>query len=282
MAVKTITNNSAVNTENVNRAEQKSFRNSSIRGGNKESSVIPGADFTKNYSITLEDIDRSIINHIKQVLSPKISEAGEMIKVPVIYGNEERWASMKKRGVIRDANGAIILPIIMLRRTSVSKNTNTQQSFKHDVKNELITIVRNSKWSKHNRYDNFAAQTGLNPSIENNVTGPPDFVDINYELIIWTSYMTQMNSLIEVFVEANDTYWGSSTDRKWLCEISEFSDASEIDISGERAIKTTFSPVFKGKLLSEIVSSVVTNKKFQINKTFKDPRRVVFGLEVEL
>ena len=37
MAVKTITNNSAVNTENVNRAEQKSFRNSSIRGGNKES-----------------------------------------------------------------------------------------------------------------------------------------------------------------------------------------------------------------------------------------------------
>ena len=118
MAVKPITNKQVVNSSNINRGKQVSTKNTKIRG-NREQSVNPGKDFTKNFSITLKDIDTSIMGHIKHVVSPVIREAGEIVKVPVLYGNQERWVSARKNGVIRDKNGSIILPAIMFKRTDV-------------------------------------------------------------------------------------------------------------------------------------------------------------------
>ncbi len=278
MAVKPITNKQAVVKEQTNRAEQRSFRNYKNRFSNKEQSIIPVKDFTKNYAITLKDVDTSIMNHIKHVISPAIREAGETVKVPVLYGNQERWVSARKSGVIRDKNGSIILPVIMFRRTDIAKTTTIQQSFKHDVKGDLVNVIRASKWSKHNRYDRFAVQTNKIPMHENILTGPADFVDLTYDFVIWSNYMEQMNSLVEMFVEQNNTYWGDTTDYKFFCNIDSFTDASEMDVSGERFIKTTFSNIFKGYLLSEVVASVIANKRFQIKRELT-PSKVVFGYE---
>jgi len=278
MAVKPITNKQAVVKEQTNRAEQRSFRNYKNRFSNKEQSIIPGKDFTKNYAITLKDVDTSIMNHIKHVISPAIREAGETVKVPVLYGNQERWVSARKNGAIRDKNGSIILPVIMFRRTDVAKSTTIQQSFKHDVKGDLVNVTRASKWSKHNRYDRFAVQTNKIPMYENILTGPAEFVDLTYDFAIWSNYMEQMNSLVEMFIEQNNTYWGNTTDYKFFCNTDSFTDASEMDIAGERFIKITFSNIFKGYLLSEVVASVINNKKFQIKKELT-PSKVVFGFE---
>ena len=46
-----------------------------------------------------------------------------ILDVTVMYGNEERWKSVRKRGVLRDKNGTMILPLIMLKRTEIAKNT---------------------------------------------------------------------------------------------------------------------------------------------------------------
>ena len=51
----------------------------------------------------------------------------------------------------------------MFQRTSVEKSTSVASSFEHDVKREHADIVRNSKWSKKNRYDRFAVQKGKKP-----------------------------------------------------------------------------------------------------------------------
>ncbi len=279
MAVKPITNRQAVTKEQVNRAEQRSFRNYKNRSTNRAQAVIPGKDFTKNYAVTLKDVDTSVMNHIKHVISPAIREAGETVKVPILYGNQERWVAARKSGAMRDKNGSIILPAIMLRRTDVAKTTTIQQSFKHDVKGDLVNVIRSSKWSKHNRYDRFAVQTNKIPMYENILTGPADFVDITYEFMIWSNYMEQMNSLVEMFVEQNDTYWGNVTDYKFLCSIDSFADASEMDVAGERFIKNTFTGIFKGYLLSEVVASVITNKKFQVKRELT-PSKVVFGTEI--
>ena len=107
MAVKPITNRQAVTKEQVNRAEQRSFRNYKNRSTNRAQAVIPGKDFTKNYAVTLKDVDTSVINHIKHVISPAIREAGETVKVPVLYGNQERWIAARKSGAMRDKNGSI-------------------------------------------------------------------------------------------------------------------------------------------------------------------------------
>ena len=105
MSVKTITNPHALRKENINRAQQRSLR--SVTVGNKERSTVPGKDFTKGFTITLKDIDESVINHIKNIMKPVVKEAGEVIKVPILYGNEERWKAVRKNGVLRDRKSVV-------------------------------------------------------------------------------------------------------------------------------------------------------------------------------
>ena len=208
MAVKPITNKQIVSAQNINRANQTSNRNTTNRSGNDRRTHIPGLDITNNYSITLKDVDTAILSHVKKVMRPKIREANETIDVSVMYGNEERWKSARKRGVLKDKQGALILPLIMLKRTDINQNTLSGQAFKHDVKREHVEVIRNSQWSKKNRYDRFSVLTGQKPQYENLVTGMPDFVDINYDFILWTNFIEQMNSLNEIFMEQNNKYWG--------------------------------------------------------------------------
>ena len=277
MAVNRITNKQVVNKESVNRAEQVSTKNTTIRG-NRETTIVPGSNFSENYSITLKDIDTAILNHVKNVMKPQVKEANETFKIPVYYGNEERWKAVRKRGVLRDKNGALILPLIMLKRTEVTRNDLSGQAYPHDLKSEFVNVVRNSSWSKDNQYDRFSVQQGHKPAYENIVTTMPTYSDITYEVILWTNFIEQMNTLIESFVDQSHTYWGNSTDMKFVCTIDNISDASEMSERGERFIKSTFSVTTKAYLLPEYTNSVVTNEISNLRKSLT-PSKVVFGFE---
>ena len=278
MAVKPITNKQVVASSNINRAKQVSSKNTTIRNGDRTKTLIPGKDYTKNYSVTLKDIDSAVLNHIKKVIRPKVKEANETVDVTIMYGNEERWKSVRKRGVLRDINGSIILPLIMLRRTDIAKNTLSGQGFEHDVRSEHIQVVRSSKYSKKNRYNRFTVQTGLHPIQEQLVTGMPDFTDITYEFVLWTNFIEQMNPLIETFIAQSATYWGDSTDYKFSCKLDAISDATEMTADGERFVKSTFSVTTSAYLLPEYINSVITNKKSNLQKQLT-PSKVVFNFE---
>ena len=277
MAIKPITNKQVVASTNINRVDQVSTRNETIRG-NRGTTIVPGKDFTKNYSVTLKDIDSAVLNHVKKIIKPKVREANENIDVTVMYGNEERWKSVRKRGVLRDRNGSLILPLIMLKRTDLSRNPLSEMGYDHDVQHKFVNVVRNSSWSKDNQYDRFSVQQGTKPAFENIVTGMPDYADLTYEFILWTNFIEQMNPLVEMFVAQSNTYWGDSTDMKFLCRTDNITDASEMNQDGERFIKSTFTITTNAYLLPEYLNSVVTNK---ISNTRKEltPSRVVFGFE---
>jgi|2_EtaG_2_1085320.scaffolds.fasta_scaffold05711_3 hypothetical protein len=281
MAIKPITNKQVVSEQGINRAEQKSTRNITNRSGNRSTSITPGKDLTKNYAITLKDVDTAILTHVKDVMKPIIREANETIKIPVMYGNEERWKTARKRGFIRDKQGAFILPLIMLKRTSLEKSTEMPFDFTHDVKRKNIEVVRSNQWSKKNRYDRFTVLQGVKPQEERLVTTMPNFVNITYEFVLWTNFIEQMNTLVESFTEQNYTYWGNSEEYKFLCTIDSIADASEVDVSGERFIKSTFSVLTKSYLLPEETNSIVTNKISNLQKKLT-PSRVVFGYEIDL
>jgi hypothetical protein len=277
MAVKPITNKQVVNKETINRANQVSTKAETIRG-NRGTTIVPGHNFSENYAITLKDIDASILNHVKNIIKPRVKEANEVIKIPVYYGNEERWKAVRKRGVLRDKNNSLILPLIMLRRTEVARNDLSGQSYAHDVKNEHINVVRNSSWSKDNQYDRFSVLTNVKPSYENIVTTMPTYSDVTYDFVLWTNFIEQMNPLIESFVNHSHTYWGGGTDLKFISTIDTISDASEMAQEGERFIKSTFTLTTKAYLLPEYLNSVVTNKISNMRKQLT-PSRVVFGFE---
>ncbi len=187
MAVKPIINKQVVASSKINRADQVSSKDTKVRGGNRSTSVVPGNNYSENYAITLKDVDTAVMSHIKSVIRPKVREANENVDVTVMYGNEERWKSVRKRGVIRDKNGSIILPLIMLKRTEVAKNE-LFNGFEHDVKREFAEVTRNSKWSKNNRYDRFSVQTGIKPVTENILTSVPNFVPISAAAVATRSY----------------------------------------------------------------------------------------------
>ena len=276
MAVKPITNKQVVSSTNINRGKEVSTKN--IKGGNREMSINPGTNLGKNYAVTLKDVDTTVITHVKNVIKPSIREANETIKVPVLYGNEERWLNARKRGVLRDKNGALILPLIMLRRTDITRNTLAAGGFEHDIKRQYVDVMRGSTWSKDNRYDRFKVQTGMKPVYESIATGVPDFVDITYEFILWTNFIEQMNPLVELFVAEENKYWGNSTEYKFLCNFDTIADASEMSIEGERMIKSTFTVTTKAYLLPEYINSVVTNKISNLKRRLT-PSRVTFGYE---
>ena len=277
MAVNKITNKEVVSRELVNRANQVSTKGTTVRG-NRETTIIPGNNFSENYAITLKDVDTSVLNHVKNVMKPRVKEANETFKIPVYYGNEERWKSARKRGALRDRNNALILPLIMLKRTEISRNDLSGQAFSHDVKGKYVNVVRNSNWSKDNQYDRFSVQQGVQPVYENIVTGMPNYTDVTYEFILWTNFIEQMNPLIESFVDQSHTYWGDGTNMKFLCNIDSISDASEMNQDGERFIKSTFIVTSKAYLLPEYLNSIVTNKVSNMKKELT-PSKIVFGFE---
>ena len=197
MAVKTITNPHP--KQEVNRGKEVSFRPIDNRMSGNTKRVLPAKDATKNHSMTLKDIDMAMMSHLKNVMNIHVTEAGERIKVPVYYGNEERWAAIKRRGAIRDRKGSLIMTMIMFKRTNMAFTDTMPFSHDWDVKGERVLITRAQRYSKDNRYDRFAVQQGLQPVYERMTTGAPDWVDVSYEFVVLTSYIEQMNKIVETF-----------------------------------------------------------------------------------
>ena len=277
MAVNKITNSHTLNRESVNRATQVSTKDNKVRG-NREQSINPGKDFTKNFSVTLKDIDTSVMSHIRDVMKPRIKEANETIRVPVYYGNEERWKNFRKRGVLRDKNGSLILPLIMFKRTDVSFDDAMPMSFDHDVRGEFIKVARSNKWSKDNQYDRFSVQRGVQPVQEIIYTGMPDHVVCTYSIVMMTNFIEQMNILSDLWLEHLGTYFGDSEQHKFLSILDgSISDATEMNQDGERLIKTEFSISIKAYVIPEFTNTIFGTT----NETSKalTPSRVVFGFE---
>ena len=257
MAIKPVTNPNTLNKSEVSRDEQRSIR--SEKGNAKVTIKKPGGrDAGKSYSITLKDIDTAVINHIRNIMKPVVRESNEIIKVPVMYGNEERWKSVRGRGVLRDKNGVIILPVMVIKRTSVAMNDQMPLSFDNDVRGKYISVIRSkSGWSKNNRYDRFSVLTGQKPVEEFVKTGMPDFVVCSYNIVMMTAYMEQMNDLNTIWVEHLETYFGDSTSYRFLSSLSgDISDATEMESDGERIIRNELTLEIKGYMIPEFTDNI--------------------------
>ena len=278
MAIKPTTNQNALNKSEVNRAEQTSFRSEK---GNARVVIKKsgGRDAGKNYSIGLKDIDTAIISHMTNIMKPKIKEANEIIKVPVLYGNEERWKSVRGRGTLRDRNGALILPIIVIKRTDLTLDDNLRQAFKHDLKGEHINVIKSSSgWSKNNRYSRFNVLTGQKPIQEFIKTGMPDFVNCTYTIVMMTAYMEQMNDLNSLMIEHLESYWGDQTNYRFKTQLEGgITNEEQMESQGERLIRNEFNMTVKGYIISEFTENIF-GKKSQLKRDYS--KNVTFSEKI--
>tara|TARA_R110002020_G_scaffold120907_2_gene275249 strand:+ start:737 stop:2413 length:1677 start_codon:yes stop_codon:yes gene_type:complete len=229
--------------------------------GEKISRNSPGAkDDVKNISVGIMDMDSSILYYFNEVIKPEVMENKEKVKVPCLYASPERWVAISKQGYLRDKKQQIITPLIVFKRTAMERNDNIPVD-KLDANKPNLFYGFNKKYSQQSRYDKFSVQKGLTPNKEYYNVTMPDYVTLTYEFTIWTSYIEQMNAIVEKINYSDGAYWGEPGKMRFRTRIESFTDSSEAT-DQERLIKTTFTVNLYGYILPETFDSKTTTQKY--------------------
>jgi hypothetical protein len=230
-------------------------------------------DTVKDINIGLEDIDTAILYYFENVIKPTVIQNGQRIAVPVIYGLPERWKSIQADGFYRDKNGKGLVPIIMFKRESVTKNRSLGN--KLDGNKVLNYQVVGTKFNKRNIYDNFSVLTNRIPSEQYYVSSVPDYVDIEYSCVIFTDFIEQNNKLIEAIQFASDSYWGDPSRFKFKATIDVFSTPILLEQGQDRAARSTFNIKIFGYILPDTVNKDLATARSK----FYTKAQVLFDLE---
>ena len=231
-------------------------------------------DDVKNPSVSLMDVDGAIMYYFENVIKPSVEDNGENVKVPIMYASPERWKAIQRDGFMRDKKRQTITPVIAYRRTSIEKDEMIPQD-KLDANNPHLFYTFEKKFSNVNRYDNFSTQIGLLPQKEYYNVTFPDYVTLSYDFIIWTSYIEQMNKIVERVVYSDGAYWGDPDKLRFRTSIDTFTDATEVS-DAERLVRTNFTVTLRGYLLPE--------GNFDHRSTtqkYITPKKVVFGMDAD-
>jgi hypothetical protein len=223
--------------------------------------------------VGLYTIDSAILSYLQQKIKPVVTQDNKQIQVPVIYGNPERWKSVQQDGGIRDKNGKIMLPIIMMRRTSIKKN-----SINSPV-NKYQNYVFKTGWNPRNIYDRFTVVNGITPSEVYHSTVIPDHYDMVYEAMVWTEYMEQMNKIVEnVSFESNE-YWGEDNNYKFIARIDEFDQITDLPTTNDRIVRSKFNINVRAYILPESALDRQGNRLTTTRLQY-GPKKVVFDTEI--
>jgi hypothetical protein len=172
----------------------------------------------------IEDVDRAMFKLFNEDIPLYWTKDDELKKIPIIFGAGERAFLLRRKEPIRDSQGALILPLVSILRTTISHET--QQGIgpgdgELTIKRRLAPEDQN--WKKltnpgnlQNSQDTFgssgAGNSGLTDtsllldpsrSIFEVVTIPvPRFYKATYEVTFWAQYQSQMNHMIEAFLSS--------------------------------------------------------------------------------
>jgi hypothetical protein len=226
----------------------------------------------KNHKgIKLYDIDSAIAEHMIDTVMPTIEVMGEKVKVPVIYGNPERWKAIKKDGFLRDRNGQVQIPVCVFKRNSVARDDTGAISMNRNL---FYTAV--SGYSKKHKYDRFSQMTSARRPVELYNVTIPDYVTITYEVNVWTDFTEHMNKIVEAFQYATDEYWGDKNGFKFRVKIDSFDNTTEVGEGTQRIVRTTFTMLVDAYLLPEKFDNESTTLK-EIS-----PKKIVWAGETDL
>jgi hypothetical protein len=248
--------NDSLSDPSVNRGLQLSFK----------------GDTVKPYTVSIKDIDETIMYYFTEVIKPYVYQNGERISVPVLYGDSERWKNIQKDGYYRDFNGSIMMPILVFRRNSITKNRSIANKLDANQPHLYSSLVK--KYSKRNFYDNFNVLTNTIPEKEFYAIVMPDYVTISYSCVVSTYYVEQLNKIVEAINYASDSYWGDPARFKFRAMIDSFTTIQEVNDGQERAVKSTFDIKLNGYIIPDILQKDIASVK-------KIPMvsKVTFGLE---
>lgn len=229
-------------------------------------------DTWKPFTIGIKDLDETIKYYFDYVIRPSVMQNGSRIAVPVIYGSPERWKSMQRDGYYRDGKGKIMAPLIMFKRNSMDRVRGITN--KIDANYPQTYAISKQKYSKKNFYNNLSVQNGYEPIQTYQAVVIPDYVVLNYNCIIYTYYVEQLNHIIEAINFAADSYWGDPERFKFKAIINSYQTVTELNTGQERMVKGTFDIKMPGYIIPNVIQS-----DLNALKKFSTAGKVVFDTE---
>ena len=255
-----------------NTVQEPMDRSEKVIADNRAQQVRRDKDTQKDFNISLYDIDETILTHL-ETINLQVVDAGKKIKVPVFFGSPEQWTSAQRDGHIRDKQGKLILPAMILKRTT-SESDSTLQFFNRYLNTPVMKM-----YSQKNQYTKFSVLAGQNAPINEvyNLVMPSHMV-LTYHFIVWTELVEQMNGLVETLRFNSNDYWGSKKGFRFRTKIDSYGHTVELQAGDDRAVKTEFDLITHGYILPDTITKLDTHQ-MTMQKMFT-PKKVVMGTEV--
>ena len=226
---------------------------------NRSTKISAKGDTSKQFSIGIQDLDEAIFYYFDNVIRPFVYQNGERRTVPVIYGNPERWKSFQRDGYYRDSDGAVMLPIIVIKRDTITKDRTTYNKLDSNMPNLYGTFEKG--FNPKNVYSNFNLLNNRKPVKQFQTIAVPDFLTLQYSCIIQTYYMEQLNKVIESVEYASDSYWGDPERFKFRAKIDSFTTATELTAGKDRLVKGTFNIDLRGYIIPNVLQKDLNSVK---------------------
>ena len=239
---------------------------------NRANEIRRDTDTIKTPSCTIYDVDYAIISYLRDIIKPTVIEDGNKIDVPVIYANGEKWSAIQKHGYMRDQGGKLMAPLISIKRNSLMERDQLKKLDVNQNPSGNAMVLQNA-FTKQNRYDNFGILTNLKRSSEYYITSVPEFIDVTYDLLLWTSYTEQLNTIIEQIMPTGGFAWGTTW--KFNTYIDDYSFETMNNIGEDRLVRATLPLRTKATLLLEDEL-----RKSTIQKSFS-VKKILFQSEYE-
>lgn len=225
---------------------------------NRANDIRMGDDSIKELNIGLKDLDYSIKYYFEEIIKPTFEEYGSKRKIPVMYGSPERWKNMQADGYFRDREGKILAPLIAYKRTSVAKNRNLGS--KVDGNYPQAYYTQQVKYTQINKYDQFSKLTNRVPVNTFINTVMADYVDVTYEVVIWTDHIEQMNGVVESILYSEGSFWGEKERFKFRTKVDSFTNITDLLQDNERVVRTTFTLTLFGYIVPDAVIKELSEK----------------------
>lgn len=224
----------------------------------------------KDISIALYDVDYAIKWHIENTIHPTITEENSIITVPVLFAAGEKWSAVQKHGYLRDNQGKLLTPMLMIKRNSVTKREDIQDLKVLETQEARITFER--KYTAANKYDRFGL-SNKPPTKEYYSMDVPKFVQIEYELLIWTNNSIQLNEIVEQLMWFDGKAFGDS--HKFITHIDPPTFEAINSTGEDRIVRANMSMRTKAHILNTHGPNAPS--LYKLNPV----NRIVIALEVD-
>ena len=230
---------------------------------NKAKQLRRDQDNVKNVSVGIYDIDSAFSNFLQNDVKPTIEDDGRFYPVPVMYASPEKWASAQRDGFMKDDNGMMLTPVISFKRNNLSINTDLAKL--KVAENEDTHQMFERTYTKVNRYDQFSVLTGQTPKKEYMSVERPDYVNLEYEVVVWCDYMEQVNKIVEQIVFFQGRSFGDRY--KFVIKGDSYSFETISEMGQDRITKASINLTAKAYIVPEYAAmSNNTKRRISVGK----------------